>query len=266
MVALGVIEASDARIKTRPPGLDAVFVGATNGVGETTSKQFCKYAVRPRVYFVRRSREVGGRIKQECEALSPEGTFVSIQRETSLMRNVDAVCEEIKNKEESVSLLFLSVGTLQVDGTTFEDKIHMGDFEAAKLGLMTKQSHMASMTTLVMERDHQAAPEVSFVHNFPGLSSQELIGARLGLMRTLKTVFILLAPLVNMPLEEARDRHLFLCTSAGYGAGVDDKAAGVALADGLALARGTDGQNGSGVYSIDAYGESAKPKVESLAG
>ncbi|KAK5675598.1 hypothetical protein LTS10_011698 [Elasticomyces elasticus] len=219
------------------------------------------------------------------------------------MRNVDAVCEEIKNKEESLSLLFLSVGTLQVDGSlacaaaltiyaldrfistllpllrraqnlrrvvsvysaTFEAKIHMDDFEAANLGLMAPQGHMASITTLAMEGHHQAAPEVSFVHNFLGSFKSGIDRGSIGpLMRTLKTVFILLAPLVNIPLEEAGDRHLFLCTSARYGAGVDDEAAGFPLTDGLALARGTDGQHGSGVYSIDAYGESAKPKVEAL--
>ncbi|KAK5693065.1 hypothetical protein LTR97_010541 [Elasticomyces elasticus] len=307
MVILSVVEASNARIKTLPPGLVAVFVGATNGVGETTLKQFCKYAIRPRVYFVGRSQEAGGRIKQECEALSPEGTIVFIQRETSLMRKVDAICEEIKSKEQTINLLFLSVGTLQVDAkteeglayaaaltiyarnrlisallpllrraqnlrrvvsvysATFEGRIHMDDFQAARIGLMAKQGHMASITTLAMEGHHQAAPEVSFVHNFPGSVKSGIDRGSIGpLMRTLKTVFILLAPLVNIPLEEAGDRHLFLCTSARYGAGVDDEAAGVTLTDGSALARGTDGQNGSGVYSIDAYGESAKPKVEAL--
>ncbi|KAK5734538.1 hypothetical protein LTR17_008898 [Elasticomyces elasticus] len=278
MVALSVVEASNARIKTLPPGLFAVFVGATNGVGETTLKQFCKYAIRPRVYFVGRSQEAGGRIKQEREALSPEATFVFIQRETSLMRNVDAICEEIKSKEETINLLFLSVGTLQVDATGTEPaprsfcvlcyirgKIHADDFQAARIGLIAKQGHMASITTLALEGHHQAAPEVSFVHNFPGSVKSGIDRGSIGpLMRTLKTVFILLAPLVNIPLEEAGERHLFLCTSARYGAGVDDEAAGVALTDGSALARGTNGQNGSGVYSIDAYGESAKPKVEAL--
>ncbi|KAK3620105.1 hypothetical protein LTR56_022482 [Elasticomyces elasticus] len=66
------------------------------------------------------STSSGDRLKQECGALSPEGTFVFIQRETSLMRNVDAICDEIKSKEQFVDLLFLSIGTLQVDGKTEE--------------------------------------------------------------------------------------------------------------------------------------------------
>ncbi|KAK5729752.1 hypothetical protein LTR17_011718 [Elasticomyces elasticus] len=229
-----------------------------------TLKQFCKCAVRPRVYFVGRSREAGGRNKQECEALSPEGTFVSIQRETSLVRNVDAICEEIKSKEESanldiasrwqcvahpdvnvISALFPLLRRAQslrrvvsVYSATFEGKIHMDDFETAKLGLMAKQDHMAFITTLAMEGHHQAAPGFPLVHNFPGSVKSGIDWGSIGpLMRTLTTVFILLAPLVNIPLEEAGHRHLFLCTSARYGVGVDDKTAGVALADGSARTR-----------------------------
>ena len=43
-----------------------------------------------------------------------------------------------------------------------------------------------------------------------------------------------------------------------------DVASGVALADGVAVARGTSGKSGSGVYSVDSGGESAGPKVEEL--
>lgn len=114
MVALHVIRSSNDRIKsTLPAGLVAVFVGATNGVGETTVRQFAKHAVQPRVYIVGRSKEAGDRITAECKEINPEGTFVFVQRETHLMRNVDEVCNEISSKEEVVNLLFLSVGTLQ---------------------------------------------------------------------------------------------------------------------------------------------------------
>lgn len=117
MVALNIVEESNARIKYVASELVAVFVGATNGVGETTVRRFAKYATRPRVYIIGRSEEAGNRIKQECKALNPEGTFVFIQRDTSLMRNVDAVCDEIRKKEEEVNLLFLTIGTLEIDGS-----------------------------------------------------------------------------------------------------------------------------------------------------
>lgn len=54
MVALEIIRASNAQFKNLPPGLVAVFVGATSGIGESTLKQFCRQTVRPRLYFVGR--------------------------------------------------------------------------------------------------------------------------------------------------------------------------------------------------------------------
>ncbi|KAF8214084.1 hypothetical protein K438DRAFT_1706355 [Mycena galopus ATCC 62051] len=308
MVSLEIIESSNNHIKsTLKAGLVAVFVGATNGVGETTVKQFAKYAAQPRVYIVGRSQEAGDRVTTECRALNPESTFVFLKHETSLMRNVDEICNELVSKEEVVNLLFLSVGTLEsgikteeglhypsaltiyarnrfiakllplirradslrrvvsVYGATFEGQISMADFQAWKLGRMASQGHDASITTLALEAHHKTAPEVAFIHNFPGAVESGISRGSIGpLMRVLKTIFAVLGPLVHIPLVEAGDRHLFLCTSARFSAGPEDATAGVPLVEGLVLARGTDGQIGSGVYSIDANGDSASPKVEKL--
>jgi hypothetical protein len=65
------------------------------------------------VYIIGRSQEAGDRITSECKALNPDGTFVFLRKETSLLRNVDEVCDELKSKEQVINLLFLSVGTLQ---------------------------------------------------------------------------------------------------------------------------------------------------------
>lgn len=115
---------------------------------------------------------------------------------------------------------------------------------------MIQQGHTASIVTIALEAHHDAAPEVSFVHIFPGAVKSGIAGGEIG-------------ALVHIPLVEAGDRHVFLC-SARFPAGPEDVTAGVPLVDGLAVARGTDGQSGSGVYSIDANGESGGPKVEKL--
>jgi len=113
MVSLDEIRTSNLQISTKlPPGLVAVFVGATNGIGENTIKQWAKYTTRPRVYFVGRSAEAGQRIAAECKAVNVDGEFIFVQKDTSLMRNVDEICEEIKRKEKTINLLFMSIGTL----------------------------------------------------------------------------------------------------------------------------------------------------------
>lgn len=114
MVTLDTVRASNNQIRTAlPAALVAVFVGATNGVGETTVREFAKHASAPKGYILGRSPEAGDRIAGECRELNPEGTFIFIQTDASLMRNVDAVCADIASKETVINLLFLSVGTLQ---------------------------------------------------------------------------------------------------------------------------------------------------------
>ena len=116
MVSLPLVQSSNALIpSTLPPNLVAVFIGATSGIGEATLKQFAKHARRPRAYFVGRSQDAGDRIVAECKALNPEGEFVFIKADVSLMRVVDGVCEEIKAKEKAINILFLSAGVAVFD-------------------------------------------------------------------------------------------------------------------------------------------------------
>jgi len=113
MVSLPTIQFSNSFITSSlPPKLVAVFVGATNGIGETTLKQFAKHAHQPHVYFVGRSQEAGDRIVGECKALNAEGEYVFDKADVSLISVVDDVCRGIKRKERVVNLLFLSQGTM----------------------------------------------------------------------------------------------------------------------------------------------------------
>ncbi|THV92810.1 hypothetical protein D6D27_04713 [Aureobasidium pullulans] len=308
MVALETIRASNSRIaSTLPSGLVAIFVGATNGVGEATVRQFAKYASAPRVYLIGRSQDAGTRIVNECRALNAKGEFTFISEDTSLMRNVDEICETIKQKEKSVNLLFLTIGTLQTGKTTveglhypaaiavharnrfitnllpliknatslrrvisvfiatLEGEIQMDDFQGWHMKLMANRDHAASITTLSLESHHKDNPKVSFVHNFPGVIKSGITRGTSGVVLTaLKAVVRIFGSLLYMPAEEAGDRHVFLSTSARYCAGEKDETAGVpiSVAPDLSFARGTDGKLASGVYSINASGESAGVKVE----
>ena len=112
MVRLHDVQASNSSLASALPGLVAVFVGATSGIGEFTLKQFAKHARKPRVYFIGRSQEAGDRIAAECTESNSEGKFIFIKADTSLLRNVDDVCRDIISKEQSINILFLSAGTL----------------------------------------------------------------------------------------------------------------------------------------------------------
>jgi short-subunit dehydrogenase len=111
MVALDIVRASNAAIPTAlPPGLVAVFIGATNGIGEETVKQFAKLAVRPKVYIVGRSQPAAENIIAECRASNPDGEYIFIQKSLDLLKNSVEVIDEIKSREKKINILFLSAG------------------------------------------------------------------------------------------------------------------------------------------------------------
>ncbi|KAI9810591.1 MAG: hypothetical protein M1827_006153 [Pycnora praestabilis] len=308
MVSLKLVQSSNSRIASNlPPGLVAVFVGATNGIGETTLKQFAKHARQPRVYFIGRSQEAADRIKNECKALNSNGEYIFIKADTSLIRNVDDVCRDIKSKEKSINLLFLSTGTLipgiktseglhfaaalavhsrnrfivnllpllqkatalrrvvSVFAATYEGPIDMADFQGWNISsLLAQRGHASSIVTLSLEALAKKAPDVSFIHDFPGpVRSGIARGTTGAVMTIMKGALAILGPMIYIPTVESGERHVFLATSAKYPAGAGESvASGVPLTDGETIARGTISKNGSGIYSVDAKGESAGPKVE----
>lgn len=148
---------------------------------------------------------------------------------------------------------------------TLQGEINMDDFQGWHLRLMESRGQAASVTTLALEAHHKLASEVSFIHDFPRVVKSGITRGTTGtLMGIFKAFFKIFGPLVYMSAVEAGERHVFLCTSARYPAGPEDDTNGIPLFHGLVCARGADGQIGSGVYSTNADGESAKPETEKL--
>ncbi|KAL9095083.1 MAG: hypothetical protein Q9165_002686 [Trypethelium subeluteriae] len=299
MVSFSEVQSSNSRISsTFPSGLVAIFVGATSGIGEYTLKQFAKYARRPRVYFLGRSQDAGDRIAGECKEVNPEGTYQFIKADVSSICEVDNVCRSVASQEQAINLLFLSQGTLttqialchysrirfiinllpllqrathlrrvvSVFAATKEGPVNTADIQGRKVSLMSALSargHASSLVTLSLEKLAGTAPDVSFVHDFPGAVRTNIArggGAMMFLLRTASNLV-----LTFIPNEESGERHLYLATSAKYPASSDTvRTSGIPLASGNTAARGTDGNSGSGVYSIDQDGESASSTTEEL--
>jgi len=320
MVTLDQIRSSNARIGTHlPPGLVAVFVGGTSGIGEATLRQLARHAVAPRIYFIGRSAESGFRLAADLQAINPDGQYRFFSADISLLQNVDEVCTVIRERESHINLLFLTTGTkmagketneglyytaavtyysrirfvvdllpllqrapalrrvVSVFNGTKEGHVDETDWSGVHLSLLRLRDHASSMMTLALESLAFEAPDVSFVHTFPGY-------VRTNLSKDVKTVsysilratFKVLAPLVTIPLAEAGERQLFFATSARFparsGVGVVDVAetAGVPVSGngstgGMSVAVGTDARKGSGVYSINSDGEPPSMRVlESL--
>jgi short-subunit dehydrogenase len=149
MVSLPTIRSSNSLIASAlPPGLVAVFVGGTNGIGETTLKQFAKHARQPRIYFIGRSQEAGDSIAAECKALNSSGEYFFVKTDTSLIRNVDDICRDIKAKEKAINLLFLTQGCL-IAG--------VGMFAVFLYARSNRQVEMKYLTTVHTQKPQKAS-------------------------------------------------------------------------------------------------------------
>jgi hypothetical protein len=151
---------------------------------------------------------------------------------------------------------------------TKEGPIDATDFQGWKVGMRKARGHASSMTTLSLEALAKKAPTVSFIHSFPGsvYNTNIIRGGEGAIIGVMGVVMKLATPFRDYTTtEQCGERHVFLSTSARYPASSnEDIASGVPLEGGIDVARGTDGKTGSGVYSIDEFGESAGRKVEEL--
>ncbi|KAF2110204.1 hypothetical protein BDV96DRAFT_651350 [Lophiotrema nucula] len=116
MVGLPAIRTHNASLKTLSPGLVGVFVGGTSGIGFSTAREFVRNVEAPHVYLVGRNQAEATRIIDELQKLNPSSQLNFIKSDVSLLRSVDEVCKEIKQKESKVNLLFMTAGYLTFAG------------------------------------------------------------------------------------------------------------------------------------------------------
>lgn len=151
-----------------------------------------------------------------------------------------------------------------------EGPIDKDDFQSRHIPFTRARGHNVSMTDLTLESLAQRAPEVSFVHDYPG-AVESGFGREVNSfwMRIAITVFKCVGPLFYVPSKESGERHLFFATSAMFSpASGSESGAGVSVPDGtVATATGSNGKQGSGVYVLNWTGDSAGAKsLETLAG
>lgn len=110
MVSLSDVRAHNATLKQLPSGLVAIFVGGTSGIGLFTAREFVRNTTSPHVYLVGRNASEATKIIAELRAINSSSTIDFIQKDVSLLRNVDEACAEIKAKERHINLLFMTCG------------------------------------------------------------------------------------------------------------------------------------------------------------
>lgn len=151
-----------------------------------------------------------------------------------------------------------------------EGKFYENDwqYKNKEVPMSAARGHIATVMTLGLEALARRAPDVTFIHNFPGAMNTNLIRGDEGfIFLVLKYVFKVTMIFKFSRALEVGQRHLFYCTSAKYPpqqSGKEGNNTGVPLRYGVSVSKGVDGKVGSGVYSIDGDGESISPNIETL--
>jgi hypothetical protein len=164
----------------------------------------------------------------------------------------------------------LSSRVISVMAGTKEGPINPSDIAGKHVAPWKSRGHMCSMMTLTMEQfaDSDSYKQVSFVHAYPGFVDTGLGRSMKGFVGgAMKAVFTLAKPLLMklyIPLDECGDRHVFLATSSRYDRAGSSQSPVVVEGVETAAAVGSNGQIGSGVYSVDETGESADARVQTL--
>jgi NAD(P)-dependent dehydrogenase (short-subunit alcohol dehydrogenase family) len=114
--SLAQVRAHNSTLKNSAPGLVAIFVGGTSGISHYTAREFARNTVAPHIYLVGRNETEAARITQELQSINSASKIDFIKKDVSLLREVDEACKAIKEKEKRVNLLFMTIGTLTLQG------------------------------------------------------------------------------------------------------------------------------------------------------
>lgn len=118
------------------------------------------------------------------------------------------------------------------------------------------RAHLSSMITMAHNVLARKAPDVSFIHNFPGAVKTDFGKDAKGTMVLARIIFKLLGTFVYKyrSVEESSVLQLYGATSAAFPPATGS-AVGVPLSETVSVSVGTNGKQGSGSYNLDAdYG------------
>ncbi|TQV98933.1 hypothetical protein V2A60_007370 [Cordyceps javanica] len=116
MVNLRNIQAHNATLASSAPNLVAVFVGGTSGIALSTALALARHTPSPSIYLVGRSQPAADAAIATMREMNPSARATFLRADISVLKNVDAVCDTIRAKEERLNLLFMTPGYMTLKG------------------------------------------------------------------------------------------------------------------------------------------------------
>ncbi|KAL8723590.1 MAG: hypothetical protein Q9225_000132 [Loekoesia sp. 1 TL-2023] len=121
MVSLKTVQESNASLQSISPGQVALFVGATSGIAMHTLLEYARNSNKPKIYIVGRGQAKLSPLIENLKKINQQGSYVPLQYSISLLKNVDAACDELKTKEDKLDLLVMCPGYLKLSWIENED-------------------------------------------------------------------------------------------------------------------------------------------------
>lgn len=109
-ISIAEIRSMNELLASSHDSLTAVFVGATSGIGFGILEAFTKHIPNPKAVVIGRSKEAFAPKIEELKQINSSLDLTFIETDVSLLKNVDAVCKQIKATVDQINLLFLSPG------------------------------------------------------------------------------------------------------------------------------------------------------------
>lgn len=118
MVSIKTVNAPNAWVTSLPPGLVAIFIGSTSGIGQSSLQHFAHHAPSPRIYTVAHPAAVASHedFLTSLRQSDPGGTYKLSTADTLLVSEVDRVAEAVRRDETKLDILFLSAGFMPFEG------------------------------------------------------------------------------------------------------------------------------------------------------
>ncbi|KAG7121186.1 hypothetical protein VDGD_02653 [Verticillium dahliae] len=118
MVAIKQIRACNGQLNDETVPRTAVFVGATSGIGKATLQSLVNIGSPVRAYIVGRASTESAMkpFLDELRASNPKADLIYVPGEVSLLAEVKRISLDIKSREPTVDLLFLSAGYAPLGG------------------------------------------------------------------------------------------------------------------------------------------------------
>jgi NAD(P)-dependent dehydrogenase (short-subunit alcohol dehydrogenase family) len=116
MVSLPEIRASNAQINEDNLPRLAVFIGSTAGIGKAALTALVSQKTSLKIYILGRNETSHREFLRHLQQSNSQAEIVWLEGQVTLLAEVKRLCIEIKSREESIDLLFLSAGFLPFTG------------------------------------------------------------------------------------------------------------------------------------------------------